>query len=89
SLGEHFHLYENLQLIEKNLIKNQFYGMPTPAMEKYKTKLASLQESFTRIILGVSPLDEFDHYVEKWKQEGGDEITKDVNEWYRTIKKSN
>jgi putative aldouronate transport system substrate-binding protein len=87
SLGEHFHLYENLQMVEKNLIKDEFYGLPTPAMEKYKTKLSALQDVFTKIIVGVSPLDEFDRYVEKWKQEGGDEMTREVNEWYRTVKK--
>jgi putative aldouronate transport system substrate-binding protein len=86
SLGEHFHLYDNLQLIENNLIKNEFYGMPTPAMERYKSKLSILQEVFTKIIIGVSTLDEFDTFVERWKQEGGDEITKEVNAWYRNSK---
>ncbi|MFK7691774.1 extracellular solute-binding protein [Paenibacillus sp. HJGM_3] len=86
SLGD-FHLYENQQLIEQNLIKNQFVGLPTPAMEKYKAKLTSLQDVFTKIIVGTEPLDEFDRYVERWKQEGGDEMTREVNEWFRAAKK--
>lgn len=81
SLGD-FHLYDNLEMIKKNVIKNQFYGVPTPAMNKYNKKLDSLNDIFTKIIMGIEPVDAFDRYVERWKQEGGDEITKEVNEWY-------
>ncbi|UNK19954.1 extracellular solute-binding protein [Paenibacillus sp. N3/727] len=83
SLGD-FQLYTNLEMIKKNVIKNKFYGIPTPAMSKYDKKLDGLQDIFTRIIMGIEPIDSFDTFVERWKQEGGDEITKEVNEWYRT-----
>lgn len=83
SLGENFHLWENVQQIHANLINGQFNGAPTPAMGNYNFKLLNLQNDiFTRIVMGLSPLDDFDTFVELWKQEGGDMITKEINEWY-------
>ncbi|WP_438350696.1 extracellular solute-binding protein [Paenibacillus sp. FA6] len=81
SLGD-FHLFDNLQTIGENLIINEFYGVPTPAMSQYDKQLSDLQNVLTKIIMGIEPLDAFDQYVEEWKQQGGDEITKEVNEWY-------
>lgn len=81
SLGD-FHLYENLQMIERNLIRNQFYGTPTPAMTQYAGHLEELQQLFTEIVMGIVPLDEFDRFVKRWYQEGGAEITDEVNEWH-------
>lgn len=83
SLGEHFRLYDNQKRVENNLIPNRFTGLPTPAMGKYMMKLTLMQEQFVKIVLGVAPLDDFDHYVSRWRLEGGDEITREVNEWYR------
>jgi len=83
SLGEHFRLYENQKRVENNLIVNRFTGLPTPAMGKYMMKLSSMEEQFIKIVLGVASLDDFDQYVSRWRLEGGDEITREVNEWYR------
>ncbi|TMV50990.1 extracellular solute-binding protein [Paenibacillus mesophilus] len=84
SLGEHFHLWDNVQRIHANLIKAQFNGAPTPAMGNYNFKLLKIQDdAFTKIVMGLSPLDEFDRFVEVWRQEGGDEITKEINDWYK------
>ncbi|GGD59462.1 extracellular solute-binding protein [Paenibacillus nasutitermitis] len=87
SLGD-FHLYDNLQTIEQNLIENEFYGIPTPAMSHYDKQLKDLQDGLINIIMGIEPIDAFDRFVEQWKQQGGDEITKEVNEWYGKQKKS-
>jgi putative aldouronate transport system substrate-binding protein len=82
SLGD-FNLYNNLQMINQHIIPNAFYGVPTPGMTMYNNKLNNLEEDvFTNIIMGLEPLDAFDDYVKTWKEEGGDEITKEVNEWY-------
>lgn len=86
SLGD-FHLYENLQMIERNLIRNQFYGTPTPAMGKYSSHLEEIQDLFTEIVMGIVPLDEFDSFVKRWYREGGAEITEEVNEWYEGRRK--
>ncbi|RKN78207.1 extracellular solute-binding protein [Paenibacillus ginsengarvi] len=83
SLGESFNLYDNQKRIEANLIPNKFDGLPTPSMATYMSKLtASMQETFIKMIVGVTPLDEFDAYVERWKRDGLDAITREVNEWY-------
>lgn len=37
-------------------------------------------EAFLKIIMGSAPIDEFDTFVKKWKEQGGDQITKEVNE---------
>lgn len=87
SLGEHFHLYDNLKKIESNLIPNQFTGIPTPAMGTYMKKLSSMREQLTKIVVGVTPLSGFDEYVRQWLQEGGGEITREVNEWYASTDK--
>ncbi|MDF2717150.1 MAG: peptide permease [Paenibacillus sp.] len=83
SLGEHFQLWDNVQRIHANLIKAQFSGAPTPAMGNYNFKLLKIQDdAFTKIVMGLSPLEEFDRFVEVWRQEGGDVITKEINDWY-------
>ncbi|MNN62030.1 hypothetical protein D3C81_1773030 [compost metagenome] len=82
SLGD-FHLYDNLKMIEQNLITNEFYGSPTPAMSRLSGQLPNLQEAFTRIIMGVEPLDAFDRYVAEWMANGGALITEEVNAWYK------
>ncbi|WP_235941415.1 extracellular solute-binding protein [Paenibacillus puerhi] len=84
SLGKHFNLYDNLLRIESNLIPNRFNGLPTPAMGKYNQKLSELQGAFIRMIVGVTPLEQFEEYVQWWEREGGLEITTEVNEWYQT-----
>lgn len=81
SLGD-FNLYDNLQRITPNIMPSAFYGVPTPAMGKYNKKLGTMEDVFTKIIMGLEPLDAFDVYVKQWKEQGGDEITKEVNEWY-------
>ncbi|WP_010270585.1 extracellular solute-binding protein [Paenibacillus senegalensis] len=84
SLGEHFRLWDNIQMIHQHLIRNQFEAAPTPAMGKYNAKLRKMQdETFIKIVVGTYPLDKFDEFVEWWRAEGGDEITAEVNEWYR------
>lgn len=84
SLGEQFHLYDNLERIGQHLMPDRFTGTPTPAMSKYRVKLEAMQDAFVSIVVGAQPLDAFDDYVERWKREGGDEITREVNEWYRS-----
>lgn len=42
-------------------------------------------EAFLKIIYGQESPDSFDSFVEKWKSSGGDDITKEVNEWYQAL----
>ena len=53
----------------------------TATMEKKWTNLKKKEdEVFLKIIIGEADLDSFDSFVEEWKAEGGDEITKEVQE---------
>ncbi|WP_235439823.1 hypothetical protein [Paenibacillus sp. DMB20] len=52
---------------------------------KWNLLRQSESETFNKIIYGKLPADEFDKFVEKWKQNGGEQVTKEVNEWYRSV----
>lgn len=77
--------------INDKLFKYQGYSnavkSPLPSEGKYYNNLLQLQqETFAAIINGEKPLEEFDKFVETWKKEGGDQLTKEANEWYETVK---
>lgn len=65
-----------------NVKYNEFYGAATNTMS---TKLATLKkleaQAFAQIIMGASPIDEFDKFVTEWNSLGGADITKEVNDW--------
>ncbi|WP_409344924.1 extracellular solute-binding protein [Paenibacillus sp. MBLB4367] len=64
-------------------LADQFFGTPTQAMVQKQANLNKLElETFTKIILGDS-LDTFDSFVTQWKKQGGDEITQEVNDWFK------
>lgn len=76
----------NKYVSEKLLKQNEFFGAPTPTMvEKDSTLQKRELEMFTKIIMG-DPIDSFDKYVEDWKKLGGDQITKEVNDWAKKMK---
>lgn len=62
-------------------IINQFYGAPTPVMAEKMAALHTMEdEMVTKIIMG-DPLENFDKFVQDWRQLGGEEITREVNQW--------
>lgn len=68
---------------EVQLIVDDFNGPPTPTMVDKSAYLGKLEEeTFSKIIIGELPLSSFDTFVQEWKRAGGDQITKEVNEWY-------
>lgn len=78
-------------IINKYKTNNQiqvdlFKTFPTPTMSEKGTNLdMKLKEAFLKIIMG-SPIDEFDKAVSDWRNMGGDDLVKEVNEWYKTTK---
>ncbi|XID93498.1 extracellular solute-binding protein [Paenibacillaceae bacterium WGS1546] len=83
SLGLEFNLNDNIDRIAQVAIRDQYFGVPTPGMGKYKADLTKLElEYFTKIIVGQLPIDAFEEFVREWKKRGGDEITAEVNAWY-------
>lgn len=65
---------------------NKFVGPPTETMRTrmdYLNKTES--QTFNEIIFGEKPVEAFDQFVANWKSSGGDDITKEVNEWYKSV----
>lgn len=48
-------------------------------------EMEKLRDStFLSMIMGETPISDFDNYVSQWKSLGGDDIGKEVNEWYQS-----
>jgi len=61
-----------------NSVYNEFTAV-TKTMERRWANLQKLEEEyFFAIVMGNRPLDDFDKFVEEWKAQGGDEITKEI-----------
>ncbi|MFC0213644.1 hypothetical protein ACFFK0_14465 [Paenibacillus chartarius] len=73
---------------EQNLeIPNRYNGPLTDGMKKHGEFLQKLAtESYLRIIYGEKPLSSFDEFVVQFNKNGGELITKEVNEWYKKNK---
>jgi putative aldouronate transport system substrate-binding protein len=70
-------------LDDKQFIQNEFYGTQTPTQLERGGSLNKLMaETFTKIVMGED-IDQFDKFVESWKTLGGNDITDEVNEWYK------
>lgn len=53
----------------------------TKTMEKRWANLTTLEyETFSKIIVGQASIDEFDKFVSQWTSEGGEQVTKEINE---------
>ena len=64
----------------------EFLGAPTETMRSKGDNLKTMElETFAKIIYGNEPLDKFDAFVADWKSKGGDQMTQEVNEWYRSV----
>jgi putative aldouronate transport system substrate-binding protein len=66
-------------------IFNEYLGLPTEGMQAYQTTLDGLRDGvFYGIITGDTDPDAFDDFVGQWKELGGDQITQEVNDWYKS-----
>ncbi|MFD0693274.1 extracellular solute-binding protein [Paenibacillus sp. GCM10027628] len=68
------------ELLKQNY--NKVYSEYTAVTKTMERKWANLQkletEAFFKIVMGDQPLDSFEKFVSDWKAQGGDEITKEV-----------
>lgn len=61
---------------------------PLASDGKYKEELMKIEkDAFISIITGDKPIAYFDEFVAKWKKAGGEQLEKEANEWYSSIKK--
>lgn len=63
------------------LVRSAFGGTTETMSSKMGILGGNLTKAFTKIIMGEEPVDSFDDAVEEWYRLGGDQITKEVNEW--------
>ncbi|SEU28371.1 extracellular solute-binding protein [Paenibacillus sp. NFR01] len=69
-------------------MKNYFQGPLTETMKNKNELLKKLVlQTYSKVIYGQSSVDEFDKMVENWKKSGGDQVTKEVNDWYQSASK--
>ncbi|ASA20027.1 extracellular solute-binding protein [Paenibacillus donghaensis] len=70
------------------IMMNMFTGSPTKTQLAKGDMLSKLEkEVLNKIIYNKMPIDEFDSFVAKYRSSGGDDIEKEVNEWYDSVKK--
>lgn len=64
------------------------YAPPLATNAKYNQKLLKLESDYIlKAIAGSEKVDNFDKFIQQWKNEGGEEASKEVNDWYSTWKK--
>jgi len=76
---------DKLTYYEKNvpLVINMFYGAATPGMNEFNAALNKLWQTMVLdIVQGNKPSSDFYTFVADWHRMGGEQITKEVNEWY-------
>lgn len=73
---------EILSNTNSNVIEPIWVYGPTETMKSRGSTLKTLEdEMFAQIITGEIPLDSFDNFVQQWKQQGGDQIALEINEF--------
>lgn len=69
---------------EDGYLLDVYTGPKTQTMvDKNATLTKKEEEIFTKIIYGQASIDEFDKFVTEWKSLGGEQMTKEVNDWYK------
>ncbi|MBP1990091.1 extracellular solute-binding protein [Paenibacillus eucommiae] len=78
----------NQYVRDNRLQYNKYTDAPTETMvEKLGTLEAKMLEVYSKIIMNEAPIEEFDKFVKQWESLGGDQMTREVNEWYTANKK--
>ena len=76
---------------DHRIVVNEFKSFPLPVMiEKgygYEGVLYQMLETAVLNVIMGAPIDQYDEAVADWMALGGEEITRQVNEWYKTIEK--
>ena len=67
-----------------------FNGAKTESMELYGDDLYSGEVGgFILMIMGENPIDSFDTMYDAWKDIGGADVEREINEWYSTVRAQN
>ncbi|WJH32524.1 extracellular solute-binding protein [Paenibacillus sp. CC-CFT747] len=70
----------------QNRVMTAYTGGATATMTDKGDYLNKLEmETFSKIVFGDEPVEAYDKFIQTWKTQGGDAITKEVNEWYKSV----
>ena len=61
-------------------VYNAYNGQTETMQAKWANLKKMEEETFAKIIMGKADISEFDTFVENWKNQGGDQILKEINE---------
>ena len=61
-------------------VYNAYSGQTETMQAKWANLKKMEEETFAKIIMGKADISEFDTFVENWKNQGGDQILKEINE---------
>ena len=67
-------------------MENEFFTSATPTMAEKMSTLEKIQDQAIIKIITGAPIADFDKFVDDWNASGGAAITKEVNDWYATVK---
>jgi len=64
-------------------IANAYKGPDTPTMKEKGAVLQKIvMDAYTKILYGKEPIESWDAMVEQYNKQGGEQLAKEVNEWY-------
>ena len=61
-------------------VYNAYSGQTETIQAKWANLKKMEEETFAKIIMGKADISEFDTFVENWKNQGGDQILKEIND---------
>jgi putative aldouronate transport system substrate-binding protein len=66
---------------------DEFYGPVGPVYtEKFSTMKKMEQQFITSVIMGAATVYDFEAFVDQWNNAGGNDLTKEINDWYQQNK---
>lgn len=61
-------------------VYNAYNGQTETMLAKWANLKKMEEETFAKIVMGKADISEFDTFVENWKNQGGDQILKEIND---------
>ena len=68
-------------------VYNAYNGQTETMQAKWANLKKMEEETFAKIVMGKADISEFDTFVENWKNQGGDQILKEINDELGKLKR--
>lgn len=70
----------------KLAVKNPDADKAILAAQSNEAVLKNLVSDFSlQVIVGAESIDNYDNFIKQWEEEGGKQLTEEINEWYSTV----